>query len=160
MQIAKNAVVAIDYTLTDTKGQVLDTSEGRGPLNYLHGAGNIIPGLERALEGKAEGEKLQVTVPPEEGYGQRDDALVQQVPKKLFAETAEPEPGMQFQAQGPQGTQLLTVVEVQDEQVTVDANHPLAGRELSFDVAVVNVREATPDEIEHGHVHQEGAGGD
>lgn len=160
MQIAKNAVVAIDYTLTDTEGQVLDTSEGRGPLNYLHGAGNIIPGLERALEGKAEGEKLQVTVPPEEGYGQRDDALVQQVPKKLFAETAEPEPGMQFQAQGPQGTQLLTVVEVQEEQVTVDANHPLAGRELSFDVAVVNVREATPDEIEHGHVHREGAGGD
>lgn len=160
MQIEKNAVVAIDYTLTDTEGQVLDTSEGRGPLNYLHGAGNIIPGLERALEGKAEGEKLQVTVPPEEGYGQRDDALVQQVPKKLFAETAEPKPGMQFQAQGPQGTQLLTVVEVQEEQVTVDANHPLAGRELSFDVAVVNVREATPDEIEHGHAHQEGASGD
>lgn len=160
MQIEKNAVVAIDYTLTDTEGQVLDTSEGRGPLNYLHGAGNIIPGLERALEGKAEGEKLQVTVPPEEGYGQRDDALVQQVPRKLFAETAEPKPGMQFQAQGPQGTQLLTVVEVQEEQVTVDANHPLAGRELSFDVAVVNVREATPDEIEHGHAHQEGTGGD
>lgn len=156
MQIAKNAVVAIDYTLTDAEGQVLDSSEGRGPLSYLHGAGNIIPGLERALEGKAEGEKVQVEVPPEEGYGQRDDNLIQKVPKKLFAETAEPEPGMQFQAQSPQGTQLLTVVEVEDEQVTVDANHPLAGKKLNFDVAVVNVREATDDELEHGHVHEEG----
>lgn len=155
MQIAKNAVVAIDYTLTDADGQVLDSSESRGPLSYVHGAGNIIPGLEQALEGKDEGEKVNVTVPPEQAYGQRDDNLIQRVPKKLFAETAEPQPGMQFQAQGPQGTQLLTVVEVEEDQVTVDANHPLAGKKLNFDVAVVNVRDATEEEIEHGQVHQE-----
>lgn len=156
MQIAKNAVVAIDYTLTDGDGQVLDTSQGRGPLAYLHGAGNIIPGLEKALEGKAEGEKVNVSVPPEEGYGQRDESLIQAVPKKMFAETAEPEPGMQFQAQGPDGARVLTILKVEDDQVTVDANHPLAGQELNFDVAVVNVREASEEEIEHGHVHEPG----
>lgn len=160
MQIAKNAVVAIDYTLTDGEGQVLDTSQGRGPLAYLHGAGNIIPGLEKALEGKAEGEKVNVSVPPEEGYGQRDESLIQAVPKKMFAETAEPEPGMQFQAQGPDGARVLTILKVEDDQVTVDANHPLAGQELNFDVAVVNVREASEEELEHGHVHEPGAGED
>lgn len=153
MQIAKNAVVAIDYTLTDDNGQVLDTSQERGPLSYLHGAGNIIPGLEKALEGKAEGEKVNVTVPPEDGYGQRDESLVQAVPKKMFAETAEPEPGMQFQAMGPDGARILTVMKVEDDQVTVDANHPLAGQQLNFDVAVVDVREASEEEVEHGHVH-------
>lgn len=156
MQIAKNAVVAIDYTLTDGDGQVLDTSQGRGPLAYLHGAGNIIPGLEKALEGKAEGEKVNVSVPPEEGYGARDESLIQAVPKKMFAETAEPEPGMQFQAQGPDGARVLTILKVEDDQVTVDANHPLAGQELNFDVAVVNVREASEEELEHGHVHAPG----
>lgn len=156
MQVAKNAVVAIDYTLTDGDGQVLDTSEGRGPLAYLHGAGNIIPGLEKALEGKDEGEKVNVSVPPEEGYGQRDESLIQAVPKKMFAETAEPEPGMQFQAQGPDGARVLTILKVEDDQVTVDANHPLAGQELNFDVAVVNVREASEEELEHGHVHEPG----
>jgi FKBP-type peptidyl-prolyl cis-trans isomerase SlyD len=156
MQVEKNAVVAIDYTLTDGDGQVLDTSEGRGPLAYLHGAGNIIPGLEKALEGKGEGEKVNVSVPPEEGYGQRDESLIQAVPKKMFAETAEPEPGMQFQAQGPDGARVLTILKVEDEQVTVDANHPLAGQELNFDVAVVNVREASEEELEHGHVHEPG----
>lgn len=156
MQIAKNAVVAIDYTLTDGDGQVLDTSQGRGPLAYLHGAGNIIPGLEKALEGKAEGEKVNVSVPPEEGYGERDESLIQAVPKKMFAETAEPEPGMQFQAQGPDGARVLTILKVEDDQVTVDANHPLAGQELNFDVAVVNVREASEEELEHGHVHAPG----
>lgn len=160
MQIGKNAVVAINYTLKDGDGQVIDTSEGRGPLAYLHGAGNIIPGLEKALEGKGEGENVQVTVSPEEGYGQRDESLIQAVPKKLFAETAEPQPGMQFQAQGPQGAQVLTVMKVEGDKVTVDANHPLAGRELNFDVAVVNVREATDEEKEHGHPHQEGGGED
>lgn len=153
MQIAKNAVVAIDYTLTDDNGQVLDTSQERGPLSYLHGAGNIIPGLEKALEGKAEGEKVNVSVAPEEGYGQRDESLVQAVPKKMFAETAEPEPGMQFQAMGPDGARILTVMKVEGDQVTVDANHPLAGQQLNFDVAVVNVREASEEEVEHGHVH-------
>jgi len=160
MQIGKNAVVAIDYTLKDGEGEVIDTSEGRSPLAYLHGAGNIVPGLEKALEGKGEGENVQVTVPPEEGYGQRDESLIQAVPKKLFAETAEPEPGMQFQAQGPQGAQVLTVMKVEGDQVTVDANHPMAGRELNFDVSVVNVREATDEEKEHGHPHAEGGGQD
>lgn len=153
MQIAKNAVVSIDYTLTDDNGQVIDTSEGRGPLSYLHGSGNVIPGLENALEGKTEGDKVNVTVPPEEGYGDRDESLIQAVPKKMFAETAEPEPGMQFQAMGPDGARILTVMKVEGDQVTVDANHPLAGQQLNFDVAIVNIREASEEEVEHGHVH-------
>lgn len=156
MQIEKNAVVAIDYTLTDDNGQVLDTSQDRGPLSYLHGAGNIIPGLENALEGKTEGDKVNVSVAPDEGYGDRDESLVQAVPKKMFDETAEPEPGMQFQAMGPDGARILTVLKVEGDQVTVDANHPLAGQQLNFDVAVVNVREASDEEKEHGHVHEPG----
>jgi len=153
MQIAANTVVTINYTLTDDQGQVIDTSEGRDPLAYLQGASNIIPGLENALEGKSTGDNIKVSISPEEGYGDRDDQLVQEVPRNLFENSDKVEKGMQFQAQSEAGPQLVTVKEVGDETVTIDANHPLAGATLNFDVEVVDVREATDEETEHGHVH-------
>lgn len=156
MQIAKHSVVTIDYTLTSPDGQVLDTSRGRQPLTYLHGVGGIIPGLEAALAGKSAGESVNVTIPPEQGYGQKDPRMVQAVPRSAFQGVSDIQPGMQFQAQSPQGARVVTVVKVTDDEVTVDANHPLAGMELKFDVDVKDVRAATPEEISHGHVHGPG----
>ncbi len=155
MQVAIRTVVTIDYTLTDDDGDVLDSSDGSEPLTYLHGADNIVPGLEAALTGKAPGDELQVKVPPEQGYGTRDEDLVQQVPRKQFP-SANIEVGTEFHAQGEGGSQVVTVTEVTDEAVTVDANHPLAGMTLSFKVKVIDVREATLEELTHGHVHGPG----
>jgi len=155
MVIEDRKVVTLDYTLTDQSGEVLDTSKGDEPLIYLHGSGNIIPGLERALLGKSQGAALQVTVQPADGYGDRDESLMQQIPKDRF-DGEDLEVGMQFQANGPEGPVLLTVVDVGDESVTVDANHPLAGRVLAFDVTVLDVRDATLEELTHGHVHGPG----
>jgi FKBP-type peptidyl-prolyl cis-trans isomerase SlyD len=153
MNISKDKVVSIDYTLTDNGGQVLDSSQGKEPLNYLHGAGNIIPGLESALEGKVQGEKVNVQVPPEQAYGPRDERMVQAVPRSAFQGAENIQPGMQFQAQTNAGARIITVVGVQGDQVTIDANHPLAGQTLNFDVDVRGVRDATPEELSHGHVH-------
>ena len=156
MQATKEKVVSIDYTLTDDRGNVLDSSRGRGPLSYLHGAGNIIPGLENALEGKSPGDTLSVSVPPAEGYGERDAALVQSVPRSQFPAGAQVQPGAQFQAQTPAGPRVITVVDADDNAVTVDANHPLAGVSLNFEVEIVEVRDAAEEEIRHGHVHGPG----
>lgn len=156
MQIAARKVVTIDYTLTDEGGEVLDTSKGGDPLVYLHGVGNIIPGLENALTGRSAGEALQVVVSPAEGYGERDEGLLHSVPKKEFGDETL-DVGMQFQARTSEGPVLLTIVEIERDSVTLDANHPLAGKSLSFDVTVVAVRDATAEELTHGHVH--GAGG-
>jgi FKBP-type peptidyl-prolyl cis-trans isomerase SlyD len=153
MKIAHEKVVSIHYTLTNKEGTVLDSSSGSEPLAYLHGFGNIIPGLENALEGKGKGEKLSVTVEPEQGYGARDEQLVQAVPRSAFKGVDDLAPGMQFQAQGPQGARLVVVTQVAQDVVTVDANHPLAGQTLHFDVEVSEVRDATAEELEHGHVH-------
>ena len=157
MQIAKNTVAKIDYTLTDPNGQVIDSSQGREPLAYLHGASNIIPGLESALEGKAAGDVVNVTVPPEQGYGAHDPKLVQPVPRSNFQGVADIQPGMQFEARTPDGARIVKVVAVDEQNVTVDANHPLAGMPLKFDVTVKEVRDATQEEVQHGHVH--GVGG-
>ncbi|HEX6929578.1 MAG TPA: peptidylprolyl isomerase [Gammaproteobacteria bacterium] len=156
MQISANKVVSIHYTLKNDKGDVLDTSSGREPLAYLQGAGNIVPGLEKALDGKSAGEKLNVSVTPEEGYGPRHDGLMQDVPRDAFQGVEDIQPGMQFHAQGPQGPLVVTVVEAGDDTVKVDGNHPLAGETLHFDVEVTDVRDATEEEKEHGHVHGEG----
>lgn len=153
MQIEKNAVVAIDYTLRDTEGEVLDASPEGQPLQYLHGAGNIIPGLEKALEGKTAGEDLDVNIPPEDAYGERDDRLQQDVPLSMFEGVDNVEAGMRFQAQTQSGTQVVTVAAVSGDSITVDANHPLAGQTLNFKVKVSDVREASDEELEHGHVH-------
>lgn len=156
MQISANKVVSIHYTLKNDAGEVLDSSSGREPLSYLQGGGNIVPGLEKALEGKSTGEKVNVSVVPEEGYGPRHDGLMQEVPRDAFQGVEDIKPGMQFHAQGPQGPLVVTVVEAGDDTVKVDGNHPLAGETLHFDVEVTDVREATDEEKEHGHVHGPG----
>lgn len=157
MQIAQDKVVLIHYTLTNDGGEVLDSSSGNAPLAYLHGQGNIIPGLEKALEGKQAGDKLEVKVAPAEGYGERDDKLVQQVPRRAFGGVQNVQPGMQFHAQTSQGqTRVVTVKNVIGDMVTVDGNHPLAGEHLTFAVEVTEVRDATEEELSHGHVHGPG----
>lgn len=152
MEIANNTVVSIDYTLTDDDGQVIDTSEGREPLEYLHGHQNIIPGLEKAIEGKAEGDELKVAVDPEEGYGPYREELVQDVPREAFDGVDKVEPGMTFRAESNAGPMTVTVKEVGDETVKVDGNHMLAGQTLNFQVAVKDVREATEEEVSQGTV--------
>ncbi len=157
MQIENEKVVTLHYKLTDDKGEVIDQSND-GSFAYLHGAKNIIPGLEDALTGKNAGDKFDVTIAPEQGYGERNDAMLQEVPREMFESGVDIQVGTQFHAQGPNGeTLVVTVVEVKDDKVVVDGNHPLAGVPLNFDVEVVDVRDATAEEIEHGHVH--GAGG-
>jgi FKBP-type peptidyl-prolyl cis-trans isomerase SlyD len=156
MLIAQDKVVLIHYTLTNEEGKTLDSSAGGEPLAYIHGQGNIIPGLEKALEGKQAGDKLTVKVEPAEGYGERDDRMVQQVPRRQFG-GANVQPGMQFHAQTSQGhTRVVTVTGVVGDMVTVDGNHPLAGEHLTFEVEVTEVREASAEEMEHGHVHGPG----
>ena len=157
MNISNNCVASFHYTLTDSTGKVLDSSEGQEPLSYLHGAGNIIPGLENALVGKAVGDKLNVSVAAAEAYGERDDAMVQQLDSSMFSGIEQIEVGMEFHAETEHGLQVVTVTGVEGDQVTIDGNHPLAGVDLNFDVEVTDVREATEDEIAHGHAH--GAGG-
>ena len=156
MQIGQDKVVTLKYTLTNEAGEVLDRSTDGEPLAYLHGQGNIIPGLEEALTGKQTGDKLQVAVPAARAYGERDPALVQQVPKRAFQGASEVRPGMRFHAQTERGARAVTVVQVQGDMVTVDGNHPLAGQNLNFDVEVEGVREASADELTHGHVHGPG----
>ncbi|HWP41541.1 MAG TPA: peptidylprolyl isomerase [Tepidisphaeraceae bacterium] len=154
-QITRNKVATIDYTLTDPQGQILDSSRGGQPLSYLHGMGNIIPGLESALEGKRVGDQVSVTIPPEQAYGQRDERLVHDVPRRAFQGVQDIRPGMQFRAQGASGQQqIVTVVSVADDSVKVDANHPLAGVTLKFDVSVRSIRDATAEELAHGHAHE------
>jgi len=143
----------MDYTLTDSDGNVLDTSENHGPISYIQGTGNIIPGLETALDGKSEGDKVSVTVEPQDAYGERDEDRVINLKRDQFTGVEKVEPGMQFQATVNNEQQILTVTDIEGDAVTVDANHPLAGMELNFDVEIRNVREATPEELDHGHVH-------
>lgn len=157
MQISKDAVVHIHYTLKNDAGEVLDSSEGAEPLAYMHGNGNLIAGLEKALEGKQSGDSLQVSIPPAEGYGVRDASLIQEVPRSAFGGISKVEVGMQFQAESNYGPRTVTVTQVTGDTVTVDGNHPLADETLHFNVQVVEVRAASEEELEHGHVH--GAGG-
>jgi FKBP-type peptidyl-prolyl cis-trans isomerase SlyD len=153
MKIAENKVVEMHYQLTDENGTVLDSSKGREPLSYIQGIGNIIVGLEKQMEGKVAGDKLNVVVEPTEGYGERDEKLVQIVPKSGFQGDEELAAGMQVQVGTQDGQTIATVAKIDGEDVTLDVNHPLAGVTLTFDVEVVNVREATKEELEHGHVH-------
>lgn len=156
MQIAENSVASFHYTLTNDAGEVLDSSRGHAPLSYLQGAGNIVPGLEQAMQGKRVGDRFKVDVAPEDGYGLHHEGLVQAVPRAAFQGVDEVEPGMSLQAQTPQGTQAVTVTHVSADTVTVDGNHPLAGQSLHFEVEVTDVREASAEELSHGHVHGPG----
>ena len=153
MKIADQKVVSIHYTLTDASGEQLDSSVDGDPLRYLHGVGNIVEGLEKALIDKEQGDALQVVVEPAEGYGDYNDGLKQTVPKAAFEGVDNIEVGAQFQAQSDQGAVSVVVTEVSDENVVVDGNHPLAGETLHFDVTVTEVRDASEEEIAHGHEH-------
>jgi FKBP-type peptidyl-prolyl cis-trans isomerase SlyD len=157
MQIADEMAVLIHYKVANAAGELLDSSEADEPLAYIHGQGDIVPGLESALLGKSAGDKVQVVVSPEQGYGEHEPSKVQTVPRDAFDADATIEPGMRFQAESEDGDVIVTVTQVNEDEVTIDANHPLAGQTLHFDVEVVSVRKATAEEQAHGHVH--GAGG-
>ena len=160
MNITKDRVVTIDYSLRDKAGALIDSSKGGDPLVYLHGNENIVPGLEKHLEGKVAGDSVSCVVAPADGYGERNEELVLTISKNDFGPGTKVEPGMQFEAHGEEGVQIVTVVKVEGDNVTIDANHPLAGEDLHFDVKVVDVREATEEELSHGHVHaSHGCGG-
>ena len=157
MQITSQKVATIDYTLTDDQGTLIDSSKDGEPLAYIQGIGNLIPGLEEALEGKSAGDELSVSIQPDQAYGKRDEELLQAVPRAHFDGVDELQVGMQFRASSEDGDErVVTVVEVGDEQVTVDGNHPLAGQILNFEVKIVEVRDATQEELDHGHVHGPG----
>lgn len=150
MEIKKDCVVDMHYKLTDDQGEVLDSSEGREPLKFIQGANNIIPGLEKAMEGKKKGDQFDVTVEPEEGYGVRHDQMIQKVPKDAFQGVDELNVGMQFQAETQQGQVPVKITAIDGDEVTVDGNHELAGQRLHFNVNVDEVREASSEELEHG----------
>lgn len=147
MIITKDKVVSIDYTLKDESGTVIDTSKNSTPLEYVHGCGRLIPGLEKQLEGKTDGDSFSAVIEPKEAYGEYDESLLIKVPRKNFDASSEIKIGMQFQASTPGGPAIVKVTEVTDDTVTVDANHDLAGKTLYFDVKVVSVRDATPEEL-------------
>jgi FKBP-type peptidyl-prolyl cis-trans isomerase SlyD len=156
MNIGKEKVVSIHYSLRNDEGETLDSSEGGEPLTYIQGMGNLIPGLEAALEGKTAGDSIKASIPPAEAYGEFSQALISQVPRSQFSGVDDLQAGMQFHAPGADGHHLVTITKVENDMVTVDGNHPLAGMTLHFDVTVVDIREATKDELEHGHVHGPG----
>ncbi|WP_462382000.1 FKBP-type peptidyl-prolyl cis-trans isomerase [Pseudomonas sp. Marseille-QA0892] len=157
MLIAANKAVSIDYTLKNDAGEVLDSSQGGAPLVYLHGAGNIIGGLEKALEGKSVGDELNVSVEPADAYGEYSAELVANLNRSMFEGVDELEVGMQFHASGPDGSmQIVTIRDIDGDDVTVDGNHPLAGQRLNFEVKVVDIRDASAEEVAHGHIHGEG----
>jgi FKBP-type peptidyl-prolyl cis-trans isomerase SlyD len=156
MNIEKDKVAQIEYTLTNSAGEVMDKSDGQ-PLAYLHGHHNLIEGLEAELEGKTSGDSFTVTVPAALAYGEVEEFLIQQVPSDLFQGVDTLEVGMRFEAQSDQGMQSVEITAIDGDMVTVDANHPLAGQDLTFAVEVISVRDATADELDHGHAH--GVGG-
>ena len=155
--IGENSVVSVNYTLTDDAGKVLDSSDGSKPMVYLHGAGNIVPGLEKALVGKAAGDSLKVRVEPAEAYGEVIPNGVKTIERAAFEGVDTVEVGMAFQAQAPDGSsQHIMVTKVEGDNVTIDINHPLAGVALNFDIKILSVREATKEELDHGHTHEDG----
>ncbi|WP_027419852.1 FKBP-type peptidyl-prolyl cis-trans isomerase [Crocinitomix catalasitica] len=156
MNIAKESVVTMNYTLKNDAGEVMDTSEGREPLVYLHGVGGLIPGLEKELEGKVVADKLNVVIAPEDAYGSRKDDLLKVVSKDGFQGEEELSVGMRVQLDTEQGPVVAEISDIKENDVTLDLNHPLADMTLHFDVEIVDVRTATADEIAHGHVHGEG----
>ena len=158
MIIAANKVVKMHYSVMDNDKNSIDNSFDGEPLIFIVGTGYLIQGLEDALQGKEAGDTLSVTVPPEQGYGERHDELMQAVPKSMF-EGMDIEVGMQFRATTDDGDQSVMIIDIQDEEVIVDGNNPLAGITLNFDVEILEVRDATAEELEHGHVHGEGGCG-
>jgi FKBP-type peptidyl-prolyl cis-trans isomerase SlyD len=155
MQVAEKKAVTIKYTLRDEEGAVLDSTDGRDPLTYLHGAGNLVPGVEEALEGKSPGDEIKVVVPPEKGYGEREEENVRNVPVRKLP-PGKIQPGAQVQLNTTHGPVLALVKAIKGDYATIDLNHPLAGKTLRFELEVVEVRDATEEEMAHGHVHGPG----
>jgi FKBP-type peptidyl-prolyl cis-trans isomerase SlyD len=156
LTIQKNHVVAIDYTLSNNEGSVMDTSKGRSPLTYMHGTGALIPGMEHALEGKSEGDDFKISIDPAEGYGDRDQGLIHTVDRKELTHLPDLNVGMELEVETEDLPLILTIIELNDEVAVLDGNHPLAGQTLNFEIQVRSVREATSEEISHGHVHGPG----
>jgi FKBP-type peptidyl-prolyl cis-trans isomerase SlyD len=156
MSISQDQVVSIHYTLRDDAGEIIDRSADGEPLTYLHGHGNLIPGLERELTGRKPGDRLQVKIAPAEAYGEYDKELVQRVPRRALKGIASLRVGMRLQAQAPGSSRAVTVTQIVGDMVTLDGNHPLAGKNLNFEVEVAGVRAATEEELAHGHVHGPG----
>jgi len=155
--IGENSVVSVSYKLTNDAGKVLDSSDGSKSMVYLHGAGNIVPGLEKALVGKGEGDSLKVRVEPAEAYGEIIPDGVKTIERSAFEGVDVVEVGMAFEAQAPDGSaQHIMVTKVEGDNVTIDINHPLAGVALNFDIKILSVREATKEELDHGHTHEDG----
>ena len=154
MSISKNQVVTIDYTLKDEEGEIMDSSDGREPLSFIQGNGMVIPGIEEAVSEKNEGDNFSATIEPSEGYGEYNDELIFELPKDRLQGLDDVQVGMHVQAETKEGTQILTVKEIHDDSIVFDANHPLAGQTLFFDITIKDVREATSEEIDHGHLHQ------
>lgn len=157
MKTARDTVVTLHYTLTDERGEVLDSSTGGEPLTYLHGHGNLVPGLERALEGASAGHTAKVSVHAADGYGEHNPELVFDAPREHFPSNMTLKVGERVHAEGPNGAIPLMIVQVTEKGAILDGNHPLAGQTLHFDIQVITVRAATQEEIAHGHVH--GSGG-
>ena len=155
MKIGKEKVVSIHYTLKDNQGTTIDSSVGDQPLLYIHGIGSLVPGMEEGLEGKEKGDKVEIKVSPEKGYGVRDERMIQKMPRTAFGDQ-KVEVGMQFHAGTKKGQQVVTVTKVEMDGITIDGNHALAGVDLNFSVEVLGVRNATKDELAHGHVHGPG----
>lgn len=156
MKIENNTVATFHYDLADTAGQRIESSRAGQPLAVLHGAGNVIAGVEAALAGRVAGERFSVTVPPGQGYGERREGLVQRVPKKYFRDASRLRAGDTTMLSTREGQRVVTVAKVGQSVIDVDLNHPMAGRTLVFDIEIVAVREATPEEVEHGHAHEPG----
>jgi len=153
MQATKDRVVSIEYVLRDKQGEVIDQSQDGQPLSYLHGHQNIVPGLEQAIEGRADGDQLQATVTPDQGYGQHREELIQTVSREQFQGVESLAPGMSFHAESDAGPMIVTITDIDSDNVTVDGNHALAGQTLYFDVTITGIRDASATELEHGHVH-------
>lgn len=156
MKVEQNKVVSLNYTLKNSEGLLIDTSEGREPLVYLHGVGGLIPGLESELEGLEANAKVDVVIKPEDAYGTRRDDLMHVVSKDGFQGDEEMQVGMQVQLDTENGPMVAMIAKIEDKEVTLDLNHPLADMTLHFNVEVLDVREATADEISHGHAHGPG----
>jgi len=161
MNITTNKIASLAYTLKNDDGEILDKADENTPFLYMHGTGGIIKGLENALNEKSVNDSFSLTVAPDEAYGERDDKLIESVPRAMFEGIPDEEmvAGAQFHAQTPQGTQVITVASIDGDTINIDANHPLAGQTLHFDVAVLDIRDATEEEIAHGHPHTPGGCG-
>ena len=156
MQVANNTAVTFHYTLTNDAGEELDSTAGSEPLVYLHGRGNIISGLEQALNAKEVGDNFIVRIEPVDAYGEFNENMIQVVSRDMFDGIDRVEVDMQFHAAVNSGAGVITVIEVDGDNITIDGNHPLAGQALNFSIEVVNIRPATPEEISHGHIHGPG----